>query len=213
MIGGGEEMMTMGVRSLAWMVLLAMCMGGVSERAHAEMYEVEPTHAAVNFSIQHLGMSVVRGRFSGVTGELNLDKKDLGQSWIRVRVDVASIDTGHDARDKHLRGEDFFNVAKYPTMTFKSQSVEATGREGEYRIRGQLTFLGKTKTLEVTARKLGEGADPWGGYRVGFTVTFQIRRSEFGMGYGVKAVSYTHLRAHETVLDLVCRLLLEKKNR
>lgn len=137
-------------------------------------------HAFVNFKISHLGYSWLYGGFNEFDGHFSWDADKPEQSQVSVTINTASIDSNHAERDKHLRGEEFLNVASYPTAQFESRSVTA-GEEGALQITGDLTLNGVTKEITIDAMHLGEGEDPWGGYRTGFEGSTRLKLKEFGI--------------------------------
>jgi polyisoprenoid-binding protein YceI len=149
--------------------------------ASAATYEVDPTHSFVQFRIKHLGFSWLYGRFNTLSGELSYDAEQPEASTIAVEIDTNSVDTNHAERDKHLRGEDFLDVSKYPSATFKSTKFTPEGEGGT--LEGELTLHGVTKPITIEVTKIGEGTDPWGGYRAGFSGTTTLTRKDFGIDY------------------------------
>lgn len=137
-------------------------------------------HAFVNFKTGHLGYSWLYGTFKDFDGSFSFDAAKPEASKIDVVLKTASVDTNHAERDKHLRGGDFLNVDKNPTATFKSTSVKPTG-EGTADVTGNLTLNGVTKPVVIAAQFIGEGKDPWGGYRAGFAGTTSIKMKDFGI--------------------------------
>jgi polyisoprenoid-binding protein YceI len=123
-------------------------------------------------------ISKVRGKFHGVSGSIVLAEDPL-QSEVTAEIDLASIDTGNQQRDEHIRSEDFFEVAKYPRMTFRSTQVRAGG--DDLVVTGDLALRGVTKPVELTLEVNGFTKDPYGGTRAGFTATTQINRKDFGI--------------------------------
>ncbi|GAB6388527.1 YceI family protein [Stutzerimonas marianensis] len=142
-------------------------------------------HAFVNFKISHLGYSWLWGRFNDFGGTFSFDAEQPEASKVEVTLQTASVDSNHAERDKHLRSEDFLNVSEHPTATFKSTSVRSTG-EGTADITGDLTLNGVTKPVVIAAKFIGEGKDPWGGYRAGFegTTTLQLKDFDIKMDLG-----------------------------
>jgi len=156
---------------------------GLPMSGRAAMYEVDSAHTSAQFAIRHLMVSTVRGDFRKVTGMVTLDEKDVTKSTIEATIDVASINTGNEKRDEHLRSPDFFDVAKYPTMTFKSKKVEKTG-EGKYRAIGDLTLRGVTKEVVLDFEgNLTPVKDPMGKTRIGGMATTKINRKDFGLAW------------------------------
>jgi len=144
--------------------------------------DTEGQHAFIEWRIQHLGFSWLYGRFNDFEGRFEYDKGHLADSSVEVTIDMASLDTNHAERDKHLRSGDFFDVADFPTATFRSTSVEPTG-DGHFLLTGEMTIKGVTREIEIDAKRIGEGDDPWGGYRAGFFGTTTIPLKAFGIDY------------------------------
>lgn len=153
-----------------------------SVSAFADNYEIDSKgmHASINFKIQHLGYSWLTGRFNTFDGKLTYDADKPNSASIEVNIDTSSIDSNHAERDKHLRSDDFLDVSKYPKATFKSTSYQSTSATTGV-MKGNLTLHGVTKPLQLQVTKIGEGKDPWGGYRVGFQATTSFDRTDFGV--------------------------------
>ena len=143
-------------------------------------WQLDPTHSEVAFSVKHLMISTVRGRFSGVKGSIFLDTEDVSRSSVEVEVDAATIDTREEKRDGHLRSPDFFDVETYPTITFRSRRIEPVGGD-RFKVTGDLTIRGVTREVVLDVTEEGRGRDPWGGERVGFSATGKIDRRDFGL--------------------------------
>src|SRR6185437_4015970 len=143
-------------------------------------WQIDPVHSEVGFSVRHLMISTVKGRFTDVQGTLQYDETDPTRSNIEVRIAIASVDTRADQRDAHLRSADFFDAEHYPFMTFKSTRVERTG-EGRGKVTGDLTIRGVTQSVTLDAKREGRGKDPWGGERLGFSATTVLNREAFGL--------------------------------
>ncbi len=135
-------------------------------------------HAFVNFEIGHLGYSYIYGSFKDFDGSFSFDEKNPEASKIKVTLKTASVDTNHAERDKHIRSADFLNASKNPIATFESTSVKSTG-QGSADVAGNLTLNGVTKPVVIQAKFVGEGNDPWGGYRAGFKGTTTIKLKDF----------------------------------
>lgn len=143
----------------------------------------EGQHAFVDFKISHLGYSFITGTFKDFDGNFSFDATKPEDAKIDVTLKTASVFTNHAERDKHISGKDFLNVAQYPDATFKSTSVKPTGKNADGKltadVTGDLTLQGVTKPVVIKATFLGEGKDPWGGYRAGFEGTTSINRKDF----------------------------------
>lgn len=146
------------------------------------LWTLDPTHSNIGFAVRHMMISTVRGRFADAEGTLEMDGS-TGQFDLDVRIDAASLDTQVEQRDQHLRSPDFFDAERYPTISFKSRSVEGwTGVPGsEFRVVGDLTIRDVTREVVLDATLEGQGADPWGGQRIGYTATTRIDRRNFGL--------------------------------
>ena len=150
--------------------------------ASAEEYIIDPTHSFIEFKTQHLGFSWLAGRFNTITGTFNFDPSGSpADQSIEVIIDPSSVDTNHAERDKHLRSADFLEVDTYPEAGFVSTSYE--GDENGGTLNGDLTLHGVTKPISFEIQKIGEGDDPWGGYRAGFEGKYDLTRSDFDMNY------------------------------
>ena len=139
----------------------------------------EGQHAFVDFKISPLGYSYITGTFKDIDGKFSFDAAKPEDSKIEFNVNTASVFTNHAERDKHIASADFLNASKFAKATFVSTSVKSTG-EKTADVTGDLTIAGVTKPVVVKATFLGEGKDPWGGYRAGFEGTTSIKRSDFG---------------------------------
>jgi polyisoprenoid-binding protein YceI len=146
-------------------------------------WDFDYAHSAIEFTVRHLLVSKVRGRFPKWTGKLELDEQDIGRSRVEIEIDVASVDTHEPQRDTHLRSGDFFEVEKHPKMTFKSKRVAAKGTD-HISVTGDLTIRGVTREVVLDVERGGVVAkDPWGKRRAGFTATATIDRKEFGVSF------------------------------
>ncbi|ASJ97560.1 YceI family protein [Shewanella marisflavi] len=158
--------------------------------------DTQGAHASIQFKVSHLGYSFVVGRFNDFEGNFSFDSKQIGDAKVNVEIDTASLDSNHAERDKHLRSEDFLNVAKHPKASFVSSSVEDLG-QGKFVLNGNLTLNGVTKPVAIDGKFIGEGQDPWGGYRAGF-----VGQTEFALkDYDIK-MDLGPASSHVT-LDLV----------
>jgi polyisoprenoid-binding protein YceI len=145
-------------------------------------YAFDAAHTHVGFAVRHMGVSKVRGRFSGVEGTLVVAEDPL-QSSVSVTIDAATIDTRDENRDNHVRTADFLDVANHPTITFVSTAVAADGK-GAWKVSGDLTIRGTTRPATLDTSIEGVVQDPYGNHRVGFSATTTIDRDEFGVSFG-----------------------------
>jgi len=162
--------------------LLAAASIGFSSMAMSADYiiDTKKAHASIQFRAKHLGFSWLTGRFNKFEGEFSYDPAAPENTTIEVRIDPASIDSNHAERDKHLREEDFLHVQRYKTAKFVGTGLE-TLSDGKMVMNGELTLHGRTKPIQIQVSEIGEGKDPWGGYRHGFTGFTVINTSDFGM--------------------------------
>jgi len=162
-------------------IVLTLLLAGLPALAQATTWQIDPAHAAIEFRVRHLMVAWVKGAFPAVKGTVEIDENDLSRSKVSVTVDTASIDTNHAKRDEHLRSADFFDVAKFPTMTFVSKKVLADG--GELRqVTGDLTIRDVTREVTLNVDELTPSIkDPWGNTRRGATATAEINRKDFGL--------------------------------
>ncbi len=144
------------------------------------LIDTKASHAFIQFRIQHLGYSWLYGRFNSFDGRFSWDEKQPTTSKVEVNIDPASIDSNHVERDNHLRSKDFLDVKQFPTAHFVSTSVAAEAGGGLL-LKGKLSLHGVTRDIDIKMHKLGEGADPWGGYRAGFAGTTTLRLKDYGI--------------------------------
>ncbi len=145
-----------------------------------ENWQVDGAHSAVGLTVRHMVISKVRGHFTKWNAKLALDTSDLTRSAVEVQIDAASIDTGVADRDNHLRSPDFLDTQKYPSLSYKSRRVEAVSPE-RLRVIGDLTIRNITREVVLDVEYGGQGKDPWGNQRVGFTATASLNRKDFGL--------------------------------
>ena len=143
-------------------------------------WQLDPAHTNIEFAVKHLMIATVRGRFGGVQGTVQVDETNPRNAKVDVTIDAASVDTRQDQRDGHLRSPDFFDVAQFPTIRFVSRAIEGDPR-GDFRVIGDLTIRGVTKEVAVNVSTEGQGIDPWGNLRSGFTASAKIDRRDFGL--------------------------------
>jgi polyisoprenoid-binding protein YceI len=196
--------------NLTHAVAVAFVVAGAPSLARAAAYEIDSSHSSVGFAVRHMMVSTVRGTFGKVTGTVNWDDRALNESKIDAVIDAASIDTRDEKRDQHLRNPDFFDVAKYPVITFKSTEVKKVS-EGKYKVTGNLTIRGVAKSvvLNVDAPK-AEIKDPWGNIKRGATATTTLNRRDFGLTWN-KALETGGVVVGEKV-DVTLDLELTRKD-
>ena len=149
--------------------------------AATSTWQIDQNHSSAQFAVRHLAISTVRGAFTKVSGAVQLDDTDITKSVVEVTIDAASVDTRVADRDKDLRSDHFFDVAKYPTITFKSKKVEQAGA-GKLKVTGDLTIHGTTKEVVLDVDGPTPAVkDPWGNLRAAATTTTKINRQDFGV--------------------------------
>ena len=160
---------------------IALALSAPAATLAQDTWNIDAAHSVSSFSIRHLVISNVRGEFGKTTGTLTLDDKDVTKSTVEATIETGTIDTRVPDRDNHLRSPDFFDTAKYPTITFKSTKVEKAA-EGKLKVTGNLTIKGVTKpvVLDVTG-PTNEIKDPWGNVRRGISATTKIKRQDYGL--------------------------------
>ena len=144
----------------------------------AGKWSIDPVHSEVGFSVRHMMVSKVRGRFAEFSGEI-VTGENPADSSVTAEITMASIITGSEQRDEHIRSADFFEVEKFPTMTYRSTGIRADG--GDFFVDGELTLKGVTKSVPLHLELNGFGPDAYGGTRAGFSATTEISRSEFNV--------------------------------
>ncbi len=157
-------------------------LSSLSTLAQTANWNLDPAHSTAQFTVRHLGISNVAGNFTKVAGSVALNEKDITQSQVSASIDVSSVNTRVEARDKDLRSPNFFDVEKYPTMEFKSKRIVSSG--GKLQVVGDLTIHGTTHevTLDVDG-PTPEITDPWGNSRRGISATTTINRKDFNLVY------------------------------
>ena len=164
-----------------WMTAIVMMLTAVPGLAQVSTWEIDSAHSGAHFSVRHLMIATVRGEFRKVTGTIQMDEKDISKSTVEAVIDTTTIDTREERRDNHLKGADFFDVAKFPTMAFKSTSVTRLG-EGKLKVAGDLTLHGVTKPVVLDVEGLTtQVKDQRGNTKTGASATTKINRSEFGL--------------------------------
>jgi polyisoprenoid-binding protein YceI len=163
----------------AWAAALGLAALVQVTPGYAAEYKIDLSHSFIQFKISHLGYSVLNGRFDDFAGGFTWDKAKPETAAVNVTIKAASVDSNWAERDKHIRSKDFLEVDKFPEASFKS--TKYTGDASGGTLDGQLTLHGVTKPVSIKLKAVGEGKDPWGGYRAGFAGTTTIKRSDFGV--------------------------------
>ncbi|MCP4363036.1 MAG: polyisoprenoid-binding protein [Chloroflexi bacterium] len=145
-------------------------------------WQIDSAHSHIYFTARHMMISKVRGQFESFTGTVNFDEENPTRTTVDIEADLDSINTQEEQRDNHLKSPDFFDVANYPLMTFKSTKVEQTG-ENKGKLHGDLTIRGVTKPVVLTAEYAGQAKSPWGTVSAGFSATGNINRKDWGLNW------------------------------
>jgi polyisoprenoid-binding protein YceI len=148
-------------------------------------WDIDPAHSGLEFAAKHAMVTTVRGRFSDFDGVIRIDAEDPSRSSAEVTIRMDSLDTRSDQRDEHLRGGDFFDIAKYPTMTFTSTRAAKGKDDDEYRMWGDLTIRDVTREVELVLTFTGVAQDPWGKTRAGFEGHATVNRKDWGLTWNV----------------------------
>jgi polyisoprenoid-binding protein YceI len=170
-------------------------------------WDIDPSHSSVDFSVRHMMVSKVRGRFSAFAGTITIADEPLA-STASVTIDPNSIDTRDAKRDDHLRSADFFDVASHPEIMFRSTSVEPAG--DDFRLHGDVTIKGVTRPVMLDVEVGGVAQDPWGGTRVGFHASGTLNRSDFGLEWNAALETGGVLVGDKITLDLDVEATLQR---
>jgi polyisoprenoid-binding protein YceI len=170
-------------------------------------WDLDVAHSHVGFTVRHLMVSKVRGTFKDFHADI-VTADDPRQSKLSATVQMASIDTGDDGRDQHLRTGDFFDIENFPTMTFASTAIEGAG--SEYRVTGDLTLKSVTKPVTFDLEVGGVQQDPWGNTKAGFTMTGSINRKDFGMEYNAVLESGGVMVGDKVTIEIDVEAALQK---
>lgn len=174
------------------------------------IYEIDPVHSNAQFTVRHLMISKVRGDFKIAKGTVVYDPENLAGSSIQAEIDATTLNTRDESRDAHVKSADFFNVEKYPSLSFESSKVESAG-DGELKVTGGLTILGVTKEVVLNVEGPSEETqDPWGNLRVGASASTKIKRSDFGLTWNVALETGGVMLGDEIRIDLDIQLIKSK---
>lgn len=167
---------------------MAGLFGVQAAQAADYIIDTKGAHAFIQFKISHLGYSWLFGRFNDFEGSFSYDQAEPEKSKINVEIETDSIDSNHAERDKRLRNSDFLNVKKYPKASFISTSFDFKDAKSAV-VTGDFTLHGVTKSISFPVQKIGEGKDPWGGYRAGFEGKTSLKLSDYGIDYNLGPAS------------------------
>lgn len=176
-------------------------MTSTSTKTGTTTYAIDASHSQVGFSVKHMMFSTVRGNFRGFEGTIEVDSDNPANSSVNVTIDASTISTGDQKRDDHLRSADFFDVETYPTITFKSTSIDFDDPD-DFTINGDLTMHGVTRPVKIKAEQTGEGTSPWGVEVAGFEGSTKVNRKEFGLNWNASLEKGGVLVGDEIKIDL-----------
>lgn len=171
-------------------------------------WSIDSTHSEITFKVKHLVISTVTGKFKEFDASIESDNEDFENASITFEAAINSIDTGNEDRDNHLKSDDFFNAGEHPKLVFKSTSFKKTG-DGEYKLVGDLTIRGNTKTVELDAEYGGTVQDPYGQTKAGFEVAGKINRKEFGLKWNAVTEAGSVVVSDEVKLNLNVQFVKE----
>lgn len=147
-------------------------------------WTLDPTHATIGFAGKHMVVAKVRGKFNNFDADVTIDEQDLSRSSATITIEVASLESGMEARDNHLKSPDFFDAAAYPNITFVTRSIESLGGT-KYRFNGDLTIRGVTREVAFEGEADGPLQDPWGGTRVALSASTKVNRKDWGLEWNL----------------------------
>jgi polyisoprenoid-binding protein YceI len=168
-------------------------------------WQLDTAHTEIGFSVRHMMITTVRGTFGAAQATVDLDPENLAASSVEASIDASSVNTGEAQRDGHLRSADFFDVENHPKITFKSKSVQTDG--SHRKVTGDLTIRGTTKSVTLSGEHQGPSKDPWGMSRVGFSLSGEIDREEFGLKWNQALEAGGVLVAKKVKLNLEIQVI------
>ena len=177
------------------------------------VWQLDPTHSQVEFSVKHMMFTTVRGRFAGVEGTIEIDEDTPSASTVSVDIDASSIDTRVEDRDNHLRSGDFLDVEQHPQISFRSKELSGGPTEpgAEFQVVGDLTIRGVTREVTLDARFEGTGTDPWGGTRAGFSASTKIDRRDFELTWNQALETGGVLVGHDVKIELQVQVVQQQE--
>lgn len=180
----------------------------ITVKAQTTEWSFDFAHTDIAFSVTHMMVTDVAGKFNKYEGTFYSDKSDFTDAKISFTIDVKSINTENEKRDNHLRSADFFDIEKYPSITFQSTSIKKSGK-GKYKLTGNFTMIGVTKPITLDVVHKGTIKDPWGGTRAGFKLTGKIDRNNWGLKYNSPLPTGGVVIGYD--VNLICNVELIKK--
>ena len=173
-------------------------------------WKIDPAHTEINFTVRHMMISNVRGRFERFSGTVELDEQNPAKSKLSVQVETASVNTKEPQRDGHLRSPDFFNAEEYPNMTFESTNIEVLDAN-HGRVTGDLTIRDITRPVTLDVEYAGQVKSPWGKTAAGFTATGSINRKDWGLEWNVALETGGWLVGEEVKINIECEIIKQEE--
>lgn len=189
-------------------VLIVMSLG-IASVGVADVWNIDVTHSSIEFSVRHMVISKAKGQFGDYSGTVNFDGKSVVGGTVELTIQMASIDTKSEGRDKHLKSADFFDVENFPTMTFKSKSIVA-GSGNEFKMIGDLTMKDVTKEVTLDCEFNGSATDSWGNERAGFSASVTINRQDFNMKFDSALKDGKLMVGNDVTINLEIELIKAK---
>ena len=180
--------------------------------SHDTKWSVDPAHSTIDFTIRHLMIARVRGSFKVFDASIYTKGKDFSTAQVDLWIDAASVSTGDQKRDEHLKTEDFLDTATYPQISFVSNTIAAAGDDGRHTIWGDLTIKGITKNIGMQLQFGGIQNDPWGNQKAGFSVTGKINRSDWGVVWNTAIATGGVLLGEELLISCEIELIKADKD-
>lgn len=174
--------------------------------ADSTVWQIDPAHTTAEFSVRHMMISNVKGRFGTLEGTVTGDLEDPTQAQVDVKIEVASVDTRNEQRDQHLRSADFFDAENHPYITFKSRRIERTGQD-RFNVVGDLTIRGVTREVVLDATFEGQARSPWGQQVAGFSATTRLNRKDYGLTWNAALETGGVLVGDEVKIDIHVELI------
>lgn len=197
------------MKRFAFVTVLVVMSIGFASIGFADVWNIDVTHSSIGFSVRHMVISKAKGEFGDYSGTVNFDGKNLADGSVELTIQMASIDTKSEGRDKHLKSPEFFDVEKFPTMTFKSKKI-VPAKDGMFAMVGDLTIKDVTKEVTLDCEFNGSATDPWGNERAGFSATVTIDRQDFNVKFDSSLKDGRLLVGNDVTISLEIELIKAK---
>lgn len=197
------------MKRFAFVTVLVVMSIGFASIGFADVWNIDVTHSSIGFSVRHMVISKAKGEFGDYSGTVNFDGKNLADGSVELTIQMASIDTKSEGRDKHLKSPEFFDVEKFPTMTFKSKKI-VPAKDGMFAMVGDLTIKDVTKEVTLDCEFNGSATDPWGNERAGFSASVTIDRQDFNVKFDSSLKDGRLLVGNDVTISLEIELIKAK---